>query len=360
MLKRFFSHKKPKSLRRQFLAANFILTAIGVCSLLLIFLLFYWFSHNTNALFKNTIPFNKTVANLEIGVQQSLTALRSWVSLGQEKFLIEQRAAWKEKITPNLKKLIALTDKNPQDKAYKLAKLLEIKLASLKSWQWRIADIAQTPGNYPAKYFFNQKLSSIIKHLLDQATALIEAQKTRPATQENTLLIFDLADFRGFFTRSSGFLEDYILTGDEQQLRNSQSALQRSTRAYNNIKKHVHDLGKKQKEIYTALSTQYSNYRSLATKAIQLRQGGANNLAVFWLKNKAVPLADTITQQLSVLDSTHSAIMHKKLNFTTMINTFSPYAILVLAFLMLIISYFLAIRKSKKFIQPLSKVTCLN
>src|SRR5262245_36173301 len=214
---------KNSGLARKLLMSHLAIAAIGVALLTVSLAAVFWLRQNTVQLAWRSVRAEEASSVLLNGVQQSLAALRGWVVLGREDFKKERAEAWERKIWPSLQRLEKL-ESQPE---------LRRMIQQLENVQWWIEDAAQTPGNFPARLLFQEKIRPISENIFELVTQLIDEEKNQGGSLDRKLLLGSLGDFRGMAIYSEQYLRDFIENGkeaDEKEFRRYLSASQEELR----------------------------------------------------------------------------------------------------------------------------------
>lgn len=340
-----------EKLKGRFLRSHFSIAFIGFICILISIALFVWLRVHTMNLVHRDIPVTLTLEKLNTGLQKALADLRGWVSIGDRQFVLDRRLTWDEAILPGLDKLSELSKDESnlaiQNKVIKLEQLLKI----LYVWQWRIEDIAQTKGNYPAMVFLQQyivplqrKINSISSGLSD----LLEADNKNGDEFVNTLF-----GYRISFSRSVRMLGLYLATKNSADLQKVYSAKNQSRDLLNRINKNRSALSKEEKSLLYELSNLNSNYNHLLRANLKIYGEKPKNLAVAWLSEYAVPTsrkAETLLKDILKIkvsaEMANAAFINKSI-------VVAACVLLVFAIIMLVTSYRLAVHNAGKIVDPI-------
>lgn len=176
------------SLRTKLLWSHLWVAAIGLLMLLVTLLVSVWMRGHSQRLATVRRPTVQNSMLVQIGVQQSLASLRGWMVLGEPKFKSERRQAWAGKIAPAMAQLESLSAHWTDPANGRRLVDLRVALIKLKEAQWWVEDVAQTPGNEPARVMFNGDIRKIHRNLAAAITPLVAIGQGRSAEDQHPSL----------------------------------------------------------------------------------------------------------------------------------------------------------------------------
>ena len=152
-------------IRRKLFKSHLTVAAIGVGLLCVALVSTLYLRSHILRLSKVRGPTAQSASLALSGVQRSLAALRGWVALADPAFREERKLAWTEEILPAVNSLQSLSFlwTHPEDRI-RLEEGSRL-LQDLKEWQWWIEDVAQTPGNLPARLMLMRELQPLVPRL---------------------------------------------------------------------------------------------------------------------------------------------------------------------------------------------------
>ena len=136
------------------------------------------------------------------------------MALGDPAFIQDRVRAWTDEIGPAIDELETISSRSEgSDDIVRLDQLRRL-LEDLREEQWWIEDVAQTPGNQPARRMLVEDIQPLTGVIFGAVTSMIELEKDSPPRQQDIYSGF-LADFRGFFTRANTALSAFVHTPDD-------------------------------------------------------------------------------------------------------------------------------------------------
>ncbi|MFQ5672851.1 MAG: PAS domain S-box protein [Nitrospinales bacterium] len=289
------------SLKQKLLFSHLSLAGIGVVLLLVALISTLWLRDSTLRLALESGPKFEALKSLENGVQHSLAALRGWVVLGNPEFQKERRATWEKEIWPWVDELekhlhipAALAKQHPLEK-------LERLLADLSEWQWRIADVANTPGNEPAQVAFQHNMAPVTDSIETGLADLVKLTKRPRKTAKGKILLVPLLEFRHLFSQCRGLLVSFLRTADPGHEERFHRKLNSALRLWRIISDNKDGLTGEQKELLRWIGSEFKAYVFFSREILSLRKGGTWNVAQDWLGRQALPLERKISDRLRLL-----------------------------------------------------------
>ncbi|MDF1758956.1 MAG: response regulator [Coxiellaceae bacterium] len=341
-----------KSLKSELIKSHLSIAGIGVVLLIVSLVFFIWLQSTMRSLTDINMPMVQSTENIQASLQASLAGLRGWVNVKDAKFKTERKKAWINEIEPNLSHLKRLVKQSGDEELYGMVQELAGDLYDLKAWQWYIEDTAQAPGNNLTSTFMRQQIEPSGQQMISMLTNLIEIEKTKSKAKQS--VGFVLADLRGYTTKALSALNNYAMTNSVAKRRLSLSSLNVVRDKMLLLNKESQYLTDEQKLIYNNLVVKIGNFPKQVNIMLKLSKQKNNNLANYWLAEKAVPLArrsDRELKQIVVLELKKQSAMMAKVNTLSIAFNVTLGGFIVL---LLILSLLLAMKNAKKIIYPIT------
>ena len=296
-------------LRRKLLRSHLSVVALGVVLLGVTLISTLWLRTHVRRMEAHRWPTAHAATTALIGVQRSLAGLRGWVALGRESFREARLQAWTEQIHPALANLDALSrdakhleDQRRVDDAARLLRQLELS-------QWWVEDVAQTPGNEPARAMFDDHIQPVTQAMMSAITAMIDAEKAFETSATRKLLLSRMADFRGLFTASEVLLSTFLAHADAELESQFRRQLLLTRTRLRGVGASSHVLTPDQLDLLAWLYEEFLAYEALAQQAIDLRKRPAWNVAQHLMTTQTVPLSQQVNELLTALSTEQNARM---------------------------------------------------
>ncbi len=150
-------------------------------------------------------PMVQSSLKLVDGIHESLGSTLGWVTVGDPDYELAHHDAWKQLIEPAIIELRAF------DPAVNNLPEIESQLLELKTLQWHIHDVAQTPGNNPSRVLYED----LIEPSLSTATARIDdlfvnLLQLRFSNAQTDYILYKI---RSSLTQSTVMLDHFVRTG---------------------------------------------------------------------------------------------------------------------------------------------------
>ena len=233
------------------------------------------------------------------GMNHSLASLRGWILLGDPKFKKERSVAWEEQINPSLKLMHSLAPKWADLENKNRLKLIEEEINNFKSAQNKIEDIAKTPENSPAqKILFNQA-EPLEKFIVDTLSNMIRLGIKDNQSPKNKRLVELLANIETTISLALERADEFLLSGKEEFKKESLENWRKNSDYMQELKKNLKSFNKEQLKNIEFLQAKVDEFGPLLEEIIRIRSGEKWNLANYWLKTEAAPVAFRIKELLN-------------------------------------------------------------
>jgi len=233
------------------------------------------------------------------GMNHSLASLRGWILLGDPKFKKERSIAWEEQINPSLKLMHTLAPKWVDLENKNRLKLIEEEINNFKSAQNKIEDVAKTPENSPAqKILFNQA-EPLEKFIVDTLSNMIRLGIKDNQSPKNKRLVELLANIETTISLALERADEFLLSGKEEFKKESLENWRKNSDYMQELKKNLKSFNKEQLKNIEFLQAKVGEFGPLLEEIIRIRSGEKWNLANYWLKTEAAPVAFRIKKLLN-------------------------------------------------------------
>ena len=298
-------------IRRTLLRSHLAVGLLGVGILLIGLGSSLWIRNNTLRLAIEQGPTAQYSTRVLAGVQQSGAALRAWMLLGDPDAKRARVDTWRHDIGPAIQDLRQLSDtwtnEGDRDRLNRLISLL----AELRTWQWSIEDVSQTPGNRPAQVSYLQTVEPVVDLVTKGITAML-ALETATTLGDRTSLTL-IADVRHAFTAGETALQDFLDTGDTTDESRYRMHLEQTLGAMTEIRERRAMLTRDQQDVLEWLDAELSAYPRLVDSVIAERHDSRADLARYWLTAEAQPRASLATTLLlESVSADQSALMQRE------------------------------------------------
>ncbi len=354
-----------KNLRQSLLASHLSVAVLGVLLLLGALTANLWLRDSAVHLATISGPRSEVVVQLQAGMQQALANLRGWIALGETEFKQNRRLTWDEVIHPGLEKMAHLSKLDNRTDNSQYLSLLEI-FHDLEMWQWRIEDIAQSPGNFPARIILKNQILPQLLQGTSAVTALIELTLVLKEHQGLSFLI----KLRENWHLADRQLNSYIISNinaeynEYQRLINIAISAQRDYQNSTGILERIASNQSYQEQVwqdqFNLITDSFKTYQMLAIEAVDIRQSEQSNIANYLLKKQSVPLVTHISALLQNMSNTEQTIKMKDVKKVQLIGNIVPWVMLVLMVLMMLLALYLAHKGIRKFLLPVLELERRN
>lgn len=311
--------------RQQQIAFRVVLGATAVLMMLGIGIAF-WLRASALQLANTNEPAMHASLSLQSGLRRSLGVLTGWVALGHEPLKEARAEAWEKEIRPALARLrwLARSEGSDQTKQYEE---LNQTFEELHDIQWWIEEVAQTPGNEPAKELYFSDIWPIEESINEALASLVQLERRRAESTPDSEFRGGWTDLQVLFARANRDLGDFIDKGMESSERSFRIDRRQAASILDGFQSD-NDLGPLQRSLVDWTAKEMGAYRQLAERAIELRQSDQANVAIWRFREQALPRADKAENTLREIVESHRAMT---LENSRQINFISVLAIAVAA-----------------------------
>lgn len=342
------------ALRQRFLRSHLIVAAVGLAMLLVATASTVFLRSYSLRLATLRGPAARLSTLALSGIERSLAGLRGWVAVGDPRFRQDRAQAWNAQIRPAMVELNTLLAReiHPEDQA----RLMELNglLEELEEAQWWVEDVAQTPGNQPARGMLERHVRPIADGLAGHLSAMLDEEKRQTSSPERKLLLSWMADVQGHFLFCLARLESFVVearTWDEMQL---QSFLALARDRLKDLVARVDRLSPVQRELLDDLQKEFLLFEIAANDAIEVRKQQHANVAQYRMVTETIPRARRATTLLTAISEHQAQLMQVDAARVVRISDASIWLLLVLIGVMAASALWISRRGAERIVQPIS------
>jgi methyl-accepting chemotaxis protein len=233
------------------------------------------------------------------GINHSLASLRGWIILGDPKFQTERALAWAEQINPSLKQMHGLAaDWTDLENVTRL-KSIEKEIDAFKATQQKIEDIARTPENAPAQKILFDEAEPLEKDIVAIVSKMIKLEMKNQMTTQNKRLIEILANIEITTSLSLERADEFLLSGKQEFKKESQKNWEQNIEHMMTLQRNKKNLSGEQSKNFEKLQGGLNQLGPLLEEIIRIRSGEEWNIASYWVKTQASPVAFRIKKLLN-------------------------------------------------------------
>jgi hypothetical protein len=317
------------------LSSSGSIAAVGLITALLTTGFVLWFVLELRQQSTITSPMARTAAVLNASLNRSISALRGWTAYGDLKFLTARQEIWRIDIEPSLLALQKYSRESYEVSSIATVTELREILRELKFVQWKIQDVAQTPGNNPARTFYELRLKPQRNNLLNALRGATRAYRSKQSITPDSELVANLMALYSDMVMASWWLRDYVDLGDKYYADNAQGIYRRMAASVLNIENGMIDLPRD--DIYHALRwalDDFAGWLQQSKNVLVMREASSGNMAKQYMQQQARPLVERALSLSSELAETHAMAMEHR----TIVLSRASYAVTAMALLMGLLS----------------------
>lgn len=348
-------HKLNSGLKRKLIRSHLAIAILGVIALITCFIAIVMLKQTNSKFIQIDIPALEAVINIQSGLHQSLGHLRGWVLVNNQKFKKKRQHSWQNSIDKSLNDLESYIIKSELSSSKEAFDQLRLTLSDLKAIQWRIEDVAQTPGNFPERVYLDKRFIPTSKEFISQLSSIIhQATHGNMPNDKTSKAILHLAKLRHLTKTAISSTIEYVGTNNPIALQNAQINFEATREEINWLVEHKNPTFHKNQ--LNNLQNTFKTLDSLYRNAITIRQNQYKSLASKWLATEAIPLANKADELLYQLISAIKAHNNKDAADVLMLSTTTLYVILALIALLIALSSTLAVKHANKLLNPIRQL----
>ena len=372
--------RRQDGLRQRLRRSQHYMTLFGLGLLLIMLAATLWARAHTLRLAHLHAPTARASALALSGIDRTLAALRGWVLLGDPGFKKTRAQAWSDVVWPALDELNALSLTWEQAENLRRLRAIRGLLNTLHGVQWWIEDVAQTPGNWPARDIAERvsqpagdmvydamtalmamEMEQILRQPIDwplhgraDAADAMEPEMDSQQAAERQHLAPWMVDASRAFTRARAAFRHLVNHADDTDASLYRGAIDDTQSSLAALQRHAHLLRQPQREQLARAQHGLRAYDAFAGEALALLQSGPRNVANDLLVSEAAPLARQASSILQAISASQGELMRRDTRHVTLITNLSLGLSLALIAAMVIISGALARRATARIMQPVT------
>ena len=235
------------------------------------------------------------------GINYSLAGLRGWMLLGNEKFKQDRADGWSDWIDAGYGEMLDLSKSWTNPENVERLKAIEPELELFRQYQEDIESMANTDENVPAFKMLLAQAAPQAGIMSASITKIIDLELARPATQARKNALGMMADVRGTLGLGLADIRAYLLSGNEAFRENFRTLWKKNDRRFKDLTSVYGGLSADQKKAFDRFAMAREKFVEFPERMFSLRGGEDWNLANFWLKQNAAPLANSISQAMNAM-----------------------------------------------------------
>lgn len=253
-------------------------------------------------------PAALAAAQLRAGVEASMSALRGWVLLGEERFREERRFAHEQLVASSMATLEELLGERDGKQSQNLREIRHT-LATLTKFQEEIEEVANTSLNIPAKTLFIESAEPQAVIMQDALARMIDLEKYQAPDRLRQQVMANMSEVLGEIHRAVSSLHAYLMTGEQRfAARVDKHWLRAVTR--------IQELGmadvlftEEQQQEWQTFHKAYREFRQYPEKIVQMRGDASWNEANFKMRNDVLPLQERLFGMLQALKQSQFEVL---------------------------------------------------
>ena len=243
------------------------------------------------------VPMAHASNDLSSSIDASTGALRGWVITGDAGFKAERSGAWISiaEARRRISSRIAGQQTLPPETWREVERLLDL----LSGAQSEVEAIANTPDEQPATRIMMEKAVPLSRVIASNITAMIDEERTLPATPERKALLAAMADVRGFSVLAFADLRSYLVSGDLDFSQQFDDHWSKSVERLTDLSSSRSLLTPQQAKALIELKQRREEYLPITRRMIDIRRSAEWNIARHLMATKVEPIAEELLKLLA-------------------------------------------------------------
>ncbi len=278
-------------LTENLLSSSGSIAAVGLITALLTTGFVLWFVLELRQQSSITIPLAREASVMNASLNRSIGTLRGWTSYGDPRFIAARQDIWLTSIEPSLSALEQYSRNSEETATVQRVMELGAVLRELKYIQWKIEDVAQTPGNNPALAQHETRLRPLRETMVKTLVGATAAYRSRTPAERDADFLADLMGFRTQIIIAAWWLRDYLVLGDEYYGTHTELLHQRLERTAREIETELGNLPRD--DTYGALRwilDEFTGWLQQTREVMALRKSTSGHMARRYMQEEVRPL----------------------------------------------------------------------
>ena len=252
----------------------------------------------TDKLINQSVPISDHSLRVINGVNYSVSQLRGWMLLPEERFKSGRLAAYSEWTDPSLKELKRLIEEVGNTAQGDQLRIVDVQMTELKGYQQQVEDLVRTEKNLPAHDLMQSRCGPKGDEILDAMGALIDEESKLEDTVSRKLLLYRFANFRGSFARALASLNQFLATGKAADREKYLRAWAENSRASDQVEASADLLQDAEPQQWARVKLLRSEFEPMTTKILEIRSSDQWDLALAILRDNAASRAKLVRDTL--------------------------------------------------------------
>lgn len=283
---------------------NKLITGFSALALLMLMIVFFNFRglQQNEELVSRVAELRSPTAQASLrmmnGINQSLAGLRGWMLLNNTAFKDARQKAWSDYIDEGYREMRELSKNWTNPENIKRLSDMGDELEKFRQYQKEIENMANTDENIPSFNMLLTKAAPKAAIMSAEITEMIDLEAKREATVERKAVLAMMADVRGTLGLGLANIRAYLLTGDDKFSQDFSTLWKKNERRFTDLSNNYNGLSGSQQKAFNSFKTARDEFKQYPPKMFELRGNEDWNIANYWLKTKAAPVASKVTASL--------------------------------------------------------------
>jgi len=255
-------------------------------------------------------PTVKASASMNIALNASLAAIRGWMLIEDENFLLSRQDSW-QSIRKNEAILRKLSQNwtNPLN-VERLDKISDL-LKQLEKEQLAIELLTHTKENVPSSQVLFDSAAPLAATLVHNITTLIDYSKTQQSSAERLAILAAIADFRGSFALSLADIRAFLLSAEPKFKDSFSLHWAMNEKSYERLTVLATHMTTFENELLQEIGILKERFGQLPDTMFAFREDDEWNRANYLLKTTASKTSQEIASTLKAMVANQNTLLEK-------------------------------------------------
>lgn len=310
---------------------------------------------SSNNISQHQVPALATSLSLLSEINRSLSALKGWVSIKEDRQRDERATAW-QNIDSSFYKLRKIARDQSNNNLENDLERLKNSLEKLRDYQQKIESISHTLDNTPGLKLLVEDASPQADLILNGIDRLIDIEYQRSLSFDRRDMLRRMNDFRFSMSNCMASIRAYLISNDQKHLLAFNVSWAKNEADLKYIQRNIKLLTADQRRIFSDLVQARDTFILYPDQMFDYRQGPEWDTAILLMDKWIGPIESKIKIEIENIIITHEKEMKKRFSS---INSDFDFLLSIgagLLILSIIVCSFLAIFVTRLVIGPLQQV----
>ncbi|NOX07995.1 MAG: GGDEF domain-containing protein [Gammaproteobacteria bacterium] len=256
------------------------------------------------------VPTAKASASINTAINTSLAALRGWMLIKEERFIIARRDAW-QTIRQDQKQLVKLSKKWTNLENIERLSIVTALLDQLETEQLNIELLTHKAENIRSSEILLTSAAPIAASITNNITKMIDFNKSQESSAKRIQILITMADFRGSFAISLADIRAFLLSAEPRFKSSFESHWSKNTTSYDKLNELAQYLTPFEQSLLNEIKALRKKFSPLPKKMFDSRLGKDWNRSSHLLNTTAVKTSNKLVVILQKMADNQNILLKK-------------------------------------------------